>query len=81
MFVVDLLHEFELGVWKMTFAHIIRVLYAAVAGGEAVAKFNARLFLVLFSFTTIPHAVIIGFARFPLLVVTQSVDFLTMLLR
>lgn len=47
MFVVDLLHEFELGVWKMTFAHIIRVLYAAVPGGEAVADLNARLFSAL----------------------------------
>lgn len=42
MFVVDLLHEFELGVWKTTFIHIIRVLYAAVSGGGAVADLNAR---------------------------------------
>lgn len=42
MFVVDLLHEFELGVWKTTFTHIIRVLYAAVPGGDAVAKLNTR---------------------------------------
>ncbi|KAG2737750.1 hypothetical protein P692DRAFT_20760998, partial [Suillus brevipes Sb2] len=27
MFVPDLLHEFELGVWKATFIHLIRVLY------------------------------------------------------
>lgn len=44
MFVVDLMHEFELGVWKMTFIHIIRVLYAAVPGGAAVADLNSRLF-------------------------------------
>lgn len=42
MFVVDLLHEFELGVWKTTFIHIIRVLYAAVPGGHAVVELNAR---------------------------------------
>lgn len=42
MFVVDLLHEFELGVWKATFTHIIRVMYAAVPGGEGVAKIDAR---------------------------------------
>jgi len=27
--VVDLLHEFELGVWKSLFTHLIRLLYAA----------------------------------------------------
>lgn len=47
MFVVDLLHEFELGVWKATFTHIIRVLFAAVSGGEMVAKLNARLVQLL----------------------------------
>lgn len=26
-FVVDLLHEFELGVWKMFFIHLLRILY------------------------------------------------------
>jgi hypothetical protein len=42
MLVVDLMHEFELGVWKATFKHIIRVLYAAVPGGRAVAELNRR---------------------------------------
>jgi len=42
MLVVDLMHEFELGVWKSTFIHIIRVLFAAVPGGHAVAELNAR---------------------------------------
>jgi hypothetical protein len=42
MFVVDLLHEFKLGVWKTTFTHIIRLLYAAVPGGQAVVELNAR---------------------------------------
>ncbi|PPQ76747.1 hypothetical protein CVT24_012267 [Panaeolus cyanescens] len=31
MFVVDLLHEFELGVWKATFTHLLRILYVARA--------------------------------------------------
>lgn len=26
MVVVDLLHEFELGIWKAVFAHLIRIL-------------------------------------------------------
>ncbi|KAL1658479.1 hypothetical protein GGF50DRAFT_67162 [Schizophyllum commune] len=29
MLVVDLMHEFELGVWKAIFTHLIRILYAA----------------------------------------------------
>lgn len=29
MMVVDLMHEFELGVWKMLFTHLIRILHAA----------------------------------------------------
>lgn len=28
MFVVDLMHEFELGVWKKLFMHLIRILDA-----------------------------------------------------
>ena len=32
MLVVDLLHEFELGVWKSLFTHLIRLLYAADKG-------------------------------------------------
>ncbi|KJA13981.1 hypothetical protein HYPSUDRAFT_150924 [Hypholoma sublateritium FD-334 SS-4] len=34
MLVVDLLHEFELGVWKMLFTHLIRLLYAAGNGSD-----------------------------------------------
>jgi len=40
MFVVDLLHEVELGVWKATFTHLIRILVAA--GGDAVTELNRR---------------------------------------
>lgn len=42
MLVVDLMHEFELGIWRATFTHIIRVLYAAVPSGHAVAELNKR---------------------------------------
>ena len=34
MLVVDLLHEFELGVWKALFTQLIRLLYAAGKGSE-----------------------------------------------
>jgi len=52
MLTVDLMHEFELGVWKSTFIHIIRVLYAAVPGGAAVSKLNERYFLAFFTLFT-----------------------------
>ncbi len=34
MLVVDLMHEFELGVWKTFFTHLIRLLYAAGNGSD-----------------------------------------------
>ena len=34
MLVVDLLHEFELGVWKALFTHLIRLLYSAGQGSD-----------------------------------------------
>jgi hypothetical protein len=40
LFVVDLLHEFELGVWKATFTHLLRILYSV--GGDAISKLNER---------------------------------------
>jgi len=47
MLIVDLMHEFELGVWKQTFIHILRVLHAAKPGNSAVAELNARFFFPL----------------------------------
>ncbi|KAF8235261.1 hypothetical protein L208DRAFT_1038046, partial [Tricholoma matsutake] len=38
MFVPDLLHEFELGVWKAIFTHLIHILYAA--GGDCIQTLN-----------------------------------------
>jgi hypothetical protein len=40
MLVVDFLHEFELGVWKALFTHLIRVLYAAAPNGSLVAELD-----------------------------------------
>ncbi|KJA14397.1 hypothetical protein HYPSUDRAFT_142984 [Hypholoma sublateritium FD-334 SS-4] len=42
MLVVDLLHEFELGVWKALFTHLIRVLFAAASNGSLVAELDLR---------------------------------------
>jgi hypothetical protein len=40
MLVVDFMHEFELGVWKAIFTHLIRILVAN--GGDAVQSLNDR---------------------------------------
>ncbi|ETW82716.1 hypothetical protein HETIRDRAFT_54372 [Heterobasidion irregulare TC 32-1] len=40
LFVVDLLHEFELGVWKAIFTHLLRILWAA--GGDKIQELNSR---------------------------------------
>jgi hypothetical protein len=40
MFVVDLLHEFELSVWKAIFTHLMCILFAA--GGTAIQELNWR---------------------------------------
>ncbi|KAF9455660.1 hypothetical protein BDZ94DRAFT_1179515 [Collybia nuda] len=42
IFVVDLMHEFELGVWKATFIHILRILNAASPGSRLLAELNNR---------------------------------------
>ncbi|KAG6807184.1 hypothetical protein H0H92_008486, partial [Tricholoma furcatifolium] len=42
MLVVDFLHEIELGVWKLLFVHLIRVLYAAAPNGILVNELDRR---------------------------------------
>ncbi|EPQ54112.1 hypothetical protein GLOTRDRAFT_94482 [Gloeophyllum trabeum ATCC 11539] len=54
MFVVDLLHEFEHGVWKAVFTHLIRVLYAC--RGDTIQQFNYRYRQIpTFGWSTIRH--------------------------
>ncbi|KIO03575.1 hypothetical protein M404DRAFT_145324, partial [Pisolithus tinctorius Marx 270] len=40
LLVVDQLHEFELGVWKAIFTHLLRILFAA--GGDGIQELNKR---------------------------------------
>ncbi|CAA7262243.1 unnamed protein product [Cyclocybe aegerita] len=40
IFVVDLMHEFELGVWKSLFTHLIRILYAVAPDGRLVTELD-----------------------------------------
>jgi len=43
MLAVDMMHEFELGVWKTLFTHILRVLYAASSpSGVLIDVLNER---------------------------------------
>jgi hypothetical protein len=41
MFVVDQLHEFEIGAWKAMFTHLMRIL---AAGGNTVTDHNEQYF-------------------------------------
>jgi len=40
MLVIDLMHEFELGIWKALFTHLIRILSAAKAGDTLVSELH-----------------------------------------
>lgn len=52
MLVVDLMHEFELGVWKMLFTHLIRLLYASPDGAARVELLNERyIYLLMLCFS------------------------------
>ncbi|OSD02376.1 hypothetical protein PYCCODRAFT_1390006 [Trametes coccinea BRFM310] len=44
LFVPDLMHEFELGVWKGTFKHLMRLL--AAQGADTLQEFNRRMRLM-----------------------------------
>ncbi|HEV7736755.1 MAG TPA: hypothetical protein VGO47_05200 [Chlamydiales bacterium] len=50
LFVPDFMHEFELGVFKQTFIHLLRILFAA--GGDSIQMLNERYVLVNISFTS-----------------------------
>jgi len=46
MLVVDLMHEFELGIWKALFTHLICILAAAAAGDTLVNELDHRYRMV-----------------------------------
>ena len=49
MLVVDLLHEFGLGVWKALFTHLIRILYAAAPHARLVGELDKRFHIFISS--------------------------------
>jgi hypothetical protein len=40
MLIIDLLHEFELGVWKALFIHLLRIVESL--GGNALVELDRR---------------------------------------
>ena len=42
IFVVDQLHEIELGVWKSMLTHLIRILHMLRDGGAAITELDTR---------------------------------------
>lgn len=49
MLVVDFMHEFELGVWKALFTHLVRILYAVAPHARQVAELDERSRFVISS--------------------------------
>ena len=47
MLVVDMMHEFELGVWKAVLTHLLRVLQAKEAGRDLIVEFDYRLVQII----------------------------------
>jgi hypothetical protein len=64
MLVVDLMHEFELGVWKALFVHLVRVLYAAAPGGRLVAILDERYNLSITNLHVLPIFINLGFVTY-----------------
>ena len=48
MLIVDLMHEFELDVWKAVFTHLICILYAAGSSGSLVSELDKRYMFAIF---------------------------------
>jgi hypothetical protein len=40
LFVVDLLHEVEIGIWKSVFTHLVRILHASPNGEHLVEELD-----------------------------------------
>ena len=74
MLVPDLMHEFELGVWKSVFIHLMRILHAH--GSDAVSELNFRLVLSIVDADSIIVTLVIEMSH--LSVRLQFANFTTM---
>jgi hypothetical protein len=68
MFVVDVLHEVELGVWKSLFVHLVRILHGC--GSETVTEFNRRSVLSQNLRALLIH-IVLDFGKFQHLVILR----------
>lgn len=73
MLAVDLLHEFELGVWKAIFMHLVRLLYSATPAGRLVTELDRR-YVFKFAVDLRLTGCLLGFVLCQLLVAARSVD-------
>jgi len=80
MCVVDFMHEFELGVWKGLFMHLIRILYAAAPGRRLVGFLDEQYAKITIICLWVPGLTNTGFATY-LHLVQQYVDSPTMCLK
>ena len=65
MLVVDILHEFELGVWKAIFTHLIRILHAAAPHGGLVANLDRRYINCTVSYQELINSITTRFWTMP----------------
>lgn len=74
--VVDLMHEFELGVWKALFIHILRILHAhaKVTGTNVTDLLDSRQVARTFTFYYFTYFIYSAIARSLALVETLSGD-------
>jgi hypothetical protein len=75
MFVPDLMHEFELGVWKAVFTHLMRVLHTY--GHDTISNLNSRS-VVEVSYIFRSNPFVTGTVKFLHSVVQPFENFITM---
>jgi hypothetical protein len=74
MFVPDFMHEFELGVWKAVFTHLMRILHTY--GNDTISILNSRVVGVSYIFRS--HTLVTDTVMFLHLVVLPFENFITM---
>ena len=80
MLVVDFMHEFELGIWKSFFTHLIRILYTAQPDGNLVETLNEQyLFFFQILICLLSFIFVLDTARSQCSAPAQFAGFLTML--
>jgi hypothetical protein len=65
LLVIDLLREFELGVWKSLFTHLIRIIYAAGPNGSLVTKVDERQVNIIYLLTMSIECSLVRFRQIP----------------